>query len=113
MEPGATYKLKLSAELKARGIADSFHASLLRPHVPNDVRRFPGRQFHQLPGFGEQPREWVVLNIVSHSGRGANAEFLVRWSTGDETWVPYHDVRHLQALTEYCEALGIVSISQL
>ncbi|TFY57697.1 hypothetical protein EVJ58_g6867 [Rhodofomes roseus] len=113
VEPGATYKLGLSPELKARGIADAFHASLLRPHVPNDDRRFPGRQFHQLPGFGEQPREWVVERIVTHSGRGAHAEFLVRWSTGDETWVPYHDVRHLQALTEYCEALGITSVSQL
>ncbi|KAJ3473941.1 hypothetical protein NLI96_g12741 [Meripilus lineatus] len=113
IEPGATYKLELPNELKARGINDAFHASLLRPHVPNDDRRFPGRQPHQLPGFGEQPKEWIVDRIVSHSGKGTEAEFEVQWSTGDITWVPYHDVKHLQAFEEYCEALGIQKIGQL
>ncbi|KAJ3487529.1 hypothetical protein NLI96_g3480 [Meripilus lineatus] len=113
IEPGATYKLELPKELKARGINDAFHASLLRPHIPNDDRRFPGRQPHQLPGFGEQPKEWIVDRIVSHSGKGTEAEFEVQWSTGDVTWVPYHDVKHLQAFEEYCEALGIQKIGQL
>ena len=110
---GATYQLDLSKELKARGLANAFHASLLRPHFPNDDRRFPGRQFHQLPGFGEHPREWAVDRIMSHIGKGADADFEVQWSTGDITWVPYRDVKHLQVLTEYCEALGITNIRQL
>nr|VWO95354.1 Uncharacterized protein [Ganoderma boninense] len=110
---GVTYQLDLSAELKARGIHNAFHASLLRPHFPNDDRRFPGRQFHQLPGFGEQPREWAVDRIVSHAGKGADAEFEVQWSTGDVTWVPYADIRHLQALTEYFEAMDVTNIRQL
>ncbi|EJF55489.1 hypothetical protein DICSQDRAFT_13102, partial [Dichomitus squalens LYAD-421 SS1] len=109
----ATYQLELSEELRARGINNAFHASLLRPHFPNDDRRFPGRQFHQLPGFGEQPREWAVDRILSHLGKGADAEFEVQWSTGDVTWAPYADVRHLQALTEYFEAMGISNIRQL
>ncbi|EIW52095.1 uncharacterized protein TRAVEDRAFT_83110, partial [Trametes versicolor FP-101664 SS1] len=110
---GATYRLELPKELRARGIHDVFHASLLRPHFPNDDRRFPGRQFHQLPHFGEQPREWAVDRIISHSGRGSDAEFEAQWSTGDVTWAPYRDVQHLQALTEYFEALGVSSAGQL
>ncbi len=110
---GATYRLDLPKELLARGLNNAFHASLLRPHFPNDDRRFPGRQYHQLPGFGEQPQEWAVERIISHVGRGRDAEFEVQWSTGDVTWVPYHDVRHLQALTEYYEALGVTHARQL
>ena len=113
LKEGATYQLELSKELKARGLNNAFHASLLRPHLANDDRRFPGRQFHQLPGFGEQPREWAVDRFLSHVGKGAEAEFEVQWSTGDVTWVPYKDVKHLQAYTEYCEALGISNIRQL
>ncbi|KAJ3486050.1 hypothetical protein NLI96_g4519 [Meripilus lineatus] len=113
IEPGATYKLELPKELKARGINDAFHASLLRQHIPNDDRRFPGRMPHQIPGFGEQPQEWIVDRIVSHSGKGSEAEFEVQWSTGDVTWAPYHDIKHLQAFDEYCEALGITQIGQL
>ena len=113
LKEGATYQLDLSKELRARGLNNAFHASLLRPHLANDDRRFPGRQFHQLPGFGEQPREWAVDRFLSHIGRGAAAEFEVQWSTGDVTWVPYRDVKHLQAFTEYCEALGISNIRQL
>ncbi|TFK78812.1 hypothetical protein K466DRAFT_452655, partial [Polyporus arcularius HHB13444] len=109
----ATYQLDLSEELRARGIHNAFHASLLRPHFPNDDRRFPGRQFHQIPGFGERPREWSVDRILSHAGAGTDAEFEVQWSTGDVTWAPYRDVKHLQVLEEYFEALGIPGASKL
>ncbi|EJF55668.1 hypothetical protein DICSQDRAFT_16490, partial [Dichomitus squalens LYAD-421 SS1] len=110
---GATYKLDLPAELRARGLANAFHASLLRPHYPNDDRRFPGRQYHQIPGLGESPREWAVDRIISHIGRGADAEFQVQWSTGDVTWAPYADVSHLRALAEYLEALGVPRVNKL
>ena len=106
---GATYALDLPSELRARGLHSAFHASLLRPHFANDDRRFPGRQFHQLPGFGEHPREWAVDRILSHMGRGSDAEFEVQWSTGDVTWVPYADIKHLQALREYYEEIGRAS----
>ena len=43
IKEGATYQLGLSDELIKRGVNRAFHASLLRPHVPNDDRRFPGR----------------------------------------------------------------------
>ena len=110
---GATYRLDLPHEMRTRGLVNAFHASLLRPHYPNDDRRFPGRQYHQLPGFGDNPREWAVDRILSHVGRGADAEFEVQWSTGDVTWAPYADVKHLQPLAQYYEALGIPGVRQL
>ena len=36
LRDGATYQLDLSDELLKRGINHSFHASLLKPHVPSD-----------------------------------------------------------------------------
>ncbi|PIL26936.1 hypothetical protein GSI_10074 [Ganoderma sinense ZZ0214-1] len=110
---GATYKLDLPHEMLARGLVNAFHASLLRPHYPSDDRRFPGRLYHQIPGFGENPREWAVDRILSHVGRGSEAEFEVQWSTGDVTWVPHADIQHLQALSEYLEALGVLNVGKL
>ena len=37
-----SFRLALPARLKQRGIHDVFHSSLLRIHVPNDDRLFPG-----------------------------------------------------------------------
>ncbi|TDL18540.1 hypothetical protein BD410DRAFT_698614, partial [Rickenella mellea] len=109
----ATYKLDLSDELKVKGIVNKFHTSLLRIHVPNDDRRFPGRQLNQIPGFGDNPREWQVDRILSHSGKGREADFQIQWSTGDVTWAPYEEVKHLEALSAYCEAMGISNPSKL
>ncbi|KDQ07796.1 hypothetical protein BOTBODRAFT_89333, partial [Botryobasidium botryosum FD-172 SS1] len=81
--------------------------SLMRVHVPNDDRKFPGRQLEQITGFGEAPDEWAVDRIVSHHGTGTSAIFEVRWKTGDHSWEPYHAVRKLAALESYCEAFGI------
>ena len=49
LKEGTTYQLDSSEELLKRGINRSFHVSLLKPHVPNDNRRFPGRLPSQLP----------------------------------------------------------------
>ncbi|KAF7296817.1 DNA/RNA polymerase [Mycena indigotica] len=107
MSPGASFKLELSPELRIRGIHDVFHASLLRAHIPNDDRRFPGRQMHQIPGFGVNPKEWAVDRILSHVGKGKDASFEIRWATGDVTWAPFAEVKHLSAMDHYCEAMGI------
>jgi hypothetical protein len=81
--------------------------------VPNNDRRFPGRQAHQLPGLGEVPSEWVVDKISSHSGRGRDAIFQVLWKSGDKTWCQYAEVKHLEPLTAYLEAMGASKIGQL
>ena len=107
LKEGATYQLDLSEELLKRGINRAFHASLLKPHVPNDDRRFPGRLPSQLPGFGEKPKEWIVEAITTHHGRGTNSEFEILWKAGDRTWAPYREVAHLIAMDRYCELMGV------
>jgi hypothetical protein len=103
----------LSDELTKRGVNRAFHASLLRPHVPNDDRRFPGRLPIQIPGFGEKPDEWIVDSIVSHHGKGQRSEFLIQWKAGDRTWATYREAAHLNALDRYCEVMGVDNASEL
>ncbi|TDL15613.1 hypothetical protein BD410DRAFT_689985, partial [Rickenella mellea] len=104
-----SFKLMLPSELRQRGTHPGFHSSLLRIHVPNDDRRFPGRQLHQILGFGEKPTEWEVDKIIAHSGKGPSAIFHVLWKSGDKTWLPYVEVKHLDAVTQYLEAMGVQS----
>jgi len=113
LKEGATYQLALSDELTKRGVNRSFHASLLRAHVPNDDRRFPRRMPIQIPGFGEKPDEWIVDRIVTHHGKGTGSEFQVQWKAGDRTWATYREVAHLNALDHYCELMGVKDVSEL
>jgi hypothetical protein len=45
-----------------------FHSSLLKIHLPNDDRLFPGRQDSQLGHGPEIEEEWAVDKILSHHG---------------------------------------------
>lgn len=105
--PGSSYEVELPIDLKAKGVHPVFHASLLREHVPNDDRRFPGRQLEQFVGLNDNPEEWAIESIVDHSGSGANAMFKVRWKAGDESWCEYRAVSHLEPMKAYCEAYGV------
>jgi len=113
IKEGATYQLGLSDELIKRGVNRAFHASLLRPHVPSDDRRFPGRLPVQIPGFGKEPEEWIVDRIVTHHGKGLGSEFQIQWKAGDRTWSSYREVAHLNALDRYCELMGVKNASEL
>jgi len=110
---GTTYRLELPAELKARGIHNAFHASLLRIHVPNCDTRFPGRQFDQLAAFGAADEEWEVQKIANHSGVGEDALFELEWTNGEVTWEPYNRVKDLEAFLEYLEAMGVSDAAKL
>jgi hypothetical protein len=112
LEPGATFRLDLPDELKARGIHPSFHASLLRIHHPNDDRKFPGRTLAHITGFGK-PSHWSVERIVSHYGTGTRAIFEVIWTSGDRSWELYGTVKKWAAFDAYCEALGIRTVAGL
>jgi hypothetical protein len=113
LKEGATYHLDLSEELVKRGLHPAFHASLLKPHVPNDDRRFPGRLPSQFPGFGKRPDEWIVESILDHQGKGVNSEFEIQWKAGDRTWAPYREVMHLMAMERYCDLVGVGDPSEL
>ncbi|PIL26323.1 hypothetical protein GSI_12079 [Ganoderma sinense ZZ0214-1] len=109
----SSYQIDLPSNLRRRGIHNVFHASLLRVHIPNDDRLFPGRLDSQVAELEDRDNEWAIEKIVSHRGRGGDAVFEALWKSGDRTWVPYSTVRHLGALTAYLEAMGADGVSDL
>ncbi|PBL03958.1 hypothetical protein ARMGADRAFT_875210, partial [Armillaria gallica] len=108
-----SFRIALPSHLKARGAHDVFHASLLRVHIPNDDRLFPGRAENQVGLTDEVSGEWAVEQIIGHSGTKTDSLFQVKWKSGDVTWLPYEKADHLDALGEYFDALGISDVSQL
>jgi hypothetical protein len=52
-----SFELDLPPHLRQRGIHPVFHSSLLRVHIPNDDRLFPGRLETQVADFGEAELE--------------------------------------------------------
>ena len=107
------YKLDLPTCLKQRGIHPIFHASLLRIHVPNDNRLFPGRQETQVTDFVEGDHEWQVDQILLHVGSSPTATLEVKWTSGDITWLPSEQLPHLSAMKEYLDLLEIKDITDL
>jgi hypothetical protein len=109
----SSFKVELPANMKQRGVHDVVHASLLRIHVPNDDRRFPGRLESQLGISTDATNEWAVERITGHYGRRSEAIFEVLWKSGDSTWMPYDQASKLVALNEYLETIGISDIKAL
>ena len=112
----SSFQLELPSHLKRRGVHDVFHASLLRIHIRNDDRLFPGRMDTQvLSDAATAGDEWAVDRILSHHWQGTRTDaiFEILWKSGDTTWLPYYQITHLQALTDYFDLLGIAQISQL
>jgi len=108
-----SFRIELPSYLKQRGVHNVFHAALLRIHVPNDDRLFPGRLVTQLDLEDNPEKEWAVDKIISHGGSKDNALFEVLWKSGDITWLPYSEIHHLNALNEYLELMGADSIHNL
>ena len=86
-----SFQMDLPAHLKRRGIHDVFHSSLLRIHIPNDDRLFPGRMDTQLSDDFDND-EWAVDRILSHHGSRTEATFEILWKSGDVTWLPYYQI---------------------
>jgi hypothetical protein len=109
-----SFLLDLPSQMRSRGIHPVFHSSLLRIHIPNDNRKFPGRLDAQVLDFSdEQEPEWAVSKIWSHTGAQEEAMFEVEWRAGDVTWLPYASISHLDALTEYLDLLSLTDINSL
>ncbi|KAF9486668.1 hypothetical protein BDN71DRAFT_1405799, partial [Pleurotus eryngii] len=104
------YQVELPTRLRQCSVHDAFHASLLCVHVPNDDHLFPGRLDNQI---SEDEGVWAVNRILSHHGSWMEATFKIEWTSGDVTWLPYHQVSHLQALKTYLEAVGVANIWNL
>ena len=63
----STVTLDLPPELTAWRVHPTFHASLIRAHVPNDDGRFPRQDAKSYYNFGsaDEP-EWFVDEILDH-----------------------------------------------
>ena len=109
----SSFKLNLPSHLKRRGVHDVFHSSLLREHIPNDDRLFPGRLDTQIGDSPDTEGEWAVDQILSHAGSKSDTVFEIKWKSGDITWLPYYQIAHLRALTEYLDLLGEKNIHKL
>jgi hypothetical protein len=108
-----SFKLELPMHLKKRGVHDVFHSSLLRIHVPNDDRLFPGRMDTQIGEGPDSEDEWAVDLIRSHAGSGEDSIFEILWKSGDVTWMPLYQIQHLQAFETYLESIGVSDASKL
>lgn len=109
----SSFRLELPSDLKRRGVHDVFHSSLLREHIPNDDRLFPGRLDTQIGITPDVEGEWAVERILSHAGSKYNPIFEIMWKSGDITWLPYYQITHLQALVDYLELFGVKKVSKL
>jgi len=59
-----SFKIDLPSYLKQRGVHDVFHAALLRVHIPNNDRLFPGRLDLQINQENSTEPEWAVDKIL-------------------------------------------------
>ena len=109
----SSFKLDLPSHLKQRGVHNVFHSSLLREHIPNDDRLFPGRLDTQIGDDLDTEGEWAVDRILSHAGSKSDTVFEIMWKSGDITWLPYYQIAHLRALAEYLDLLGEKNIHKL
>ena len=60
-----------------------------------------------------QDDKWAVDRILSHHGSCTDATFEILWKSGDTMWLPYYQITHLQALTDYLELIGVKKIAWL
>lgn len=108
-----SYQLDIPPRLRQRGLHDVFHASLLRIHVPNDDRLFPGRLETQVADFPDLENEWAVDKIITHVGQRKHSVFKVLWASGDTTWMTYQEIRDLEAFRSYLDTQGVREIKEL
>lgn len=110
----SNYTLDLPDVLRKRRIHPTFHASLLRPHQPNDDVLFPHWDVTRFYDFGlDGEQEYLVDEILAHKWVGCRIEFLVRFDDGDILWESYENCKDLEALDRYLELRGISDWQQL
>ncbi len=99
----SNYTLDLPA---STNVHPTFHASLLRPFIPNDDQLFPSR-VHDEPGPIVTPdgqEEFFVDRILDRRRRGRGWQYLVRWrgyGPGADTWLAGSEVSELEALDTF------------
>ena len=104
-----TVTLELPPELMAQQVHLTFHASLLRAHIPNDNVRFPNRDTKAYYDFGAaDEHEWFVDEILAHRWVDSTGlELQVHGTLGNVTWEPLASCKELAALDEYLQLCGV------
>jgi len=109
-----SYQIEIPASMKQWGIHNVFHASLMYIHMANDDRLFSSFLDSQIvPVDQDSEPEWAADKITHHIGSGKSAMFQVLWKSGDESWVPYAQIRDLNLLDPYLEASDIEKLANM
>ena len=100
--------MKLPPKLKECGIFPKFHISWLKPHVPNDDKRFPRRDVQTFYDFGIDPEvEWQVNAVIDHAWERNKLLLHVKWNLGDLTWEALDNCQELATLDDYLVLQGV------
>ena len=95
-----SFLIDLPAHLKQRGVHNVFHAALVRIHILNNDRLFPGWMDTQIM-LGEDSE------VLVHLGSGEEAVFQIQWKAGDITWLPHSQIAHLTRSPSTSTSLGL------
>jgi hypothetical protein len=99
----STYTLELPNE---PGRFPVFHASEIEPYIANDDEKFPSRRKAKEPDpvlneYGEE--EHFIDKIIDERPRGRGKQYLVRFTGGDERWLPGREIANCEALDHWLE----------
>jgi hypothetical protein len=94
--PGLTSKPERCGPLPMLdSIHPVFHTKLLRPHVPNDLKRFPDREPPRPLPIIPEDDQYKVESIVDHRKRCGKNQYLVHWlgwEDAQDSWVNEEDI---------------------
>ncbi|GAA5961505.1 hypothetical protein JCM21900_000965 [Sporobolomyces salmonicolor] len=98
----ATYRLALPHNDRSHPI---FHASKLKPYIPNNSTDFPScTPPRPEPMMVDGEEEYVVEKIIDEKGSGDGQRYLVKWSgypESENSWEPLKHVEDTVALEEW------------
>ena len=98
----SVYTLELPPHLD---IFPTFHASLLKPFIPNDDQAFPSRSHEEPPPvITSDGPEYLVERILDRRRIGRGFQYLVRWfgyGAQHDSWLPGREVKDLAQLTTF------------
>ena len=94
-----TFRLKLSDPMKAKGIHDAFHVSLLKPYVEDTFSRT--EEPSPAVKFKDGHEEYEVEEILATKRIRGEPRYLVKWKgygTHENTWQSEEDLAHAKDL---------------
>ena len=98
-----TFRLEISAPMKARRIHDAFHVSLLKPFAEDPFQRDP--QPEPAITITDGHDEYEVEQILAHRKRRGKTQYLVKWkgyADHENTWQSAKDLENAEdILQEY------------